>query len=110
MLDKTFSFQVSSSYNSKAVTPQGTNNAMYFTDVAVKKDFSKNLSATLRVSDIFDTRKYAGETIGTDFISYNEGQRTSRVLYLGFTYNLNNFKPNKDKVKDINMDEEMDSQ
>ena len=110
MLSKTFGFQISSSYNSKAVTAQGTSNALYFTDIAIKNDFTKDLSATLRVSDIFDTRKYAGETIGNEFISYNQGQRTSRVLYLGFTYNLNNYHQPKDKVKEINMDDEMDSQ
>jgi outer membrane receptor protein involved in Fe transport len=110
MLSKTLGFQVSTSYNSKAVTAQGTSNALTFTDIAVRNDFSKELSATLRVSDIFDTRKYAGETIGNNFISFNQGQRTSRVLYLGFTYSLNNYHPTKEKVKDINMDEDMDSQ
>jgi outer membrane receptor protein involved in Fe transport len=110
LLDKTLSFQVSSTYNSKTVTPQGTNNAVYFTDVAVRKDFSRDLSVTLRVSDIFDTRKYAGETIGTNFISFYQGQRISRIAYLGFTYNLNNYKQPKEKVKDINLDEEINDQ
>jgi len=107
MLSKTLGFQVSSTYNSPSVTAQGTNNALYFTDIAVKNDFSRDLSMTLRVSDIFDTRKFAGETIGDGFITYNSGQRTSRVLYLGITYNINNYKPSKDRVKDINLDEEI---
>jgi outer membrane receptor protein involved in Fe transport len=110
LLSKTFSFQISSTYNSKSVTTQGTNNAMYFTDLAIKNDFSRDLSMTLRVSDIFDTRKFAGETIGTNFISYSEGHRISRAVFLGFTYNINNYKPSKDKVKDINMDEEMNAE
>jgi hypothetical protein len=65
---------------------------------------------SLRVSDIFDTRKYAGYTYGDGYVSYSQGQRTSRILYLGFTYNLNNYKQSKDKVKDINMDEELNDQ
>jgi len=110
LLSKTFSFQVSSTYNSKSVTAQGTNNAVYFTDLAIKNDFSRDLSMTLRVSDIFDTRKFAGETIGTNFISYNEGRRISRAIFLGFTYNINNYKPAKEKVKDINLDEEINAE
>jgi outer membrane receptor protein involved in Fe transport len=109
-LSKTLGFQISSTYNSPTVTAQGTFNAIYFTDIAVKNDFSRDLSMTIRVSDIFDTRKFAGETIGNEFISFNQGRRTSRVLYLGFTYNINNYKPSKDKVRDINMDEELNDQ
>jgi outer membrane receptor protein involved in Fe transport len=110
ILDKTLSFQVSSTYNSPFVTAQGKSDAVYFTDIAVKKDFSRNLSMSLRVSDIFDTRKYAGYTYGDGYVSYSQGQRTSRILYLGFTYNLNNYKQSKDKVKEINMDEELNDQ
>ena len=75
MLDKTLGFQVSSTYNSPSVTAQGTNNALYFTDIAIKNDFSQNLSVSLRVSDIFDTRKYAGETMAMICITYNSGSK-----------------------------------
>ncbi|MHB8578752.1 MAG: TonB-dependent receptor [Ignavibacteriaceae bacterium] len=108
-LNKTLSFQVSYTYNSPTVTAQGTSNALYFTDLALKKDFmGGNLSVTLRATDIFNTRRYSGTTYGTGFSLYSEGQRDSRIYYLGISYNLNNFK-NKDKVKDIPSDDEMNS-
>ncbi|HUX60627.1 MAG TPA: outer membrane beta-barrel family protein [Ignavibacteriaceae bacterium] len=108
-LDKTLSFQVSYTYNSPTVTPQGRSDALYFTDLALKKDFMDgNLSVTLRATDIFNTRKYSGTTYGTGFSLFSEGQRDSRIYYLGISYNLNNFK-NKDKVKDIPSDDEMNS-
>ncbi len=110
MLDKTLSLQISSTYNSPVVRPQGRTDAIYFTDVAVKKDFlDGRLSATLRLSDIFNTMKYSSETYGNGFTLFNTGQRDSRILYLGITYNLNNFKQQKDRSKDINVDDEMNA-
>ncbi|MHB1688123.1 MAG: TonB-dependent receptor [Ignavibacteriaceae bacterium] len=109
-LDKTLSFQISSTYNSPSVRAQGRTDALYFTDVALKKDFMQgNLSVILRVTDIFNTRKYSSETYGTGFTSFNQGQRDSRIFYVGISYNLNNFKQ-KDKVKDIPNDDEMNAE
>ena len=108
-LDKTLSLQVSYTYNSPTVTAQGRSDALYFTDLALRKEFMNgNLSVTLRATDIFNTRRYSGTTYGTGFSLYSEGQRDSRIYYLGISYNLNNFK-NKDKVKDIPNDDEMNS-
>ncbi len=109
-LDKTLSFQISSTYNSPVVRPQGRTDAIYFTDVAVKKDFMNgNLSVNLRLSDIFNTRKYSSETYGNGFTLFNTGQRDSRILFLGVTYNINNYKQPKDRVKDMNVDDEMNT-
>ena len=109
-LAKTLSLQISSTYNSPVVRPQGRTDAIYFTDVAIKKDFMNgNLSVNLRLSDIFNTRKYSSETYGNGFTLLNTGQRDSRILFLGLTYNINNYKQSKDRVKDINVDDEMNT-
>ena len=109
-LDKSLSLQISSTYNSPIVRPQGKTDAIYFTDVAVKKDFlDGRLSATLRLSDIFNTRKYSSETYGNGFTSFNTGQRDSRILYLGITFNINNYKQQKDRVKDMNTDDDLNT-
>ncbi len=109
-LDKTLSLQISSTYNSPVVRPQGRSDAIYFTDVAIKKDFMNgNLSVNLRLSDIFNTRKYSSVTYGNGFTLFNTGQRDSRILFLGLTYNINNYKQSKDRVKDINVDDEMNA-
>lgn len=110
-LDKTLSLQISSTYNSPVVRPQGKTDAIYFTDVALKKDFMNgDLSVNLRLSDIFNTRKYSSETYGNGFTLFNTGQRDSRILFLGITYNINNYKQPKDRVKDINVDDEMNAE
>jgi outer membrane receptor protein involved in Fe transport len=110
MLDKTFSIQVSSTYNSPTINPQGKTNSLYFTDFAMKKDFMNgNLSVTFRVSDIFNTRRYSSQEYGTGFVLNTQGWRDSRIFYLGFTFNLNNYKQKKDNTeKEINTDDQMD--
>ncbi len=112
MLDKTFSVQISSTYNSPTVNPQGRTNALYFTDFAMKKDFmSGDLSLTFRVSDIFNTRRYSSQEYGTGFTLNTQGWRDSRIFYLGVTYNLNNYKQKNDKIeKEINTDDQMDAE
>ncbi len=108
-LDKTLSIQASYTYNSPTVTAQGRSDALYHTDLALKKDFMNgNLSISLRASDIFNTMKYSGTTYGTGFTLFNEGKRDSRIYYLGISYNLNNYKQ-KDKVKQIPTEDEMNS-
>ncbi len=110
MFSKSLSLQISSTYNSPIVSAQGKTDAIYFTDVAIKKDFMEgNLSLSLRLSDIFNTRKYSSETYGTDFTSFNQGQRDSRILFFGISYNFNNFKQKRNNVKDLNVDDEMNT-
>ena len=108
-LDKTLAIQASYTYNSPTVTAQGRSDALYHTDLALKKDFMNgDLSVSLRASDIFNTMKFSGTTYGTGFTLFNEGKRDSRIYYLGISYNLNNYKQ-KDKAKDIPSEDEMNS-
>ncbi len=107
--DKTLSLQLSYTYNSPTVTAQGRSDALYYTDLALKKDFlDNNLSVTFRATDIFNTQKYSGTTYGTGFSLFTDGKRDSRIFYLGISYNLNNFKRNQN-AKDMPSDDEMNS-
>ena len=111
-LDKTLSLQVTSTYNSPIVRPQGKTSAIYFTDIAVKKDFMNGrLSVNLRLSDIFNTMRFASETYGNGFTMFNTGYRDSRILYLGIIYNINDYKqqPDQNKSRDINVDDEINN-
>ena len=112
VLDKTLSLQLTSTYDSPTVRPQGKTDAIYFTDIALKKDFwNGRLSVNLRLSDIFNTMKYASETYGNGFTMFNTGRRDSRILFLGITYNLNDYKqqPDQNKLKDINLNDEINN-
>lgn len=58
-------------------------------DLTLRKDFfDGQLSATLRVSDIFNTRKFDTETIASNFTSISKRLMDSRNINIGFTYRL----------------------
>ncbi|HPI38627.1 MAG TPA: TonB-dependent receptor [Ignavibacteriaceae bacterium] len=62
---------------------------VYFLDAAIKKDFlDGRLSVTLRVSDVFNTRKFNSETMGQGFFIDSYRKMESRTAYLGFTFRL----------------------
>lgn len=94
------SFQVVGMYNSPAISfqmgyggnsvlAQGKVQEMYAIDIAGKKDFYEGkLSLTLRVSDIFNTRKFNSEGTGAGFIMSSARKFDSRVAYLGISYKL----------------------
>ncbi|HXC05837.1 MAG TPA: TonB-dependent receptor family protein [Bacteroidia bacterium] len=80
---KSFNLQLSGSYESPKIIPQGTTNAMYFADCGLSKDIKKFLVFTLSLSDIFDT-KARGSHLATD--TYSQDLLTRReVRYLKFT-------------------------
>lgn len=95
---KDFNFQINFNYNAPGVTPQGKIKQVYFTDVALKKDFlDGQLSLTLRVSDVFNTRKFESETVGQNFITSSYRKMESRVAYLGISYRLSSGNNNKER-------------
>lgn len=95
---KDFNFQINFNYNAPDVTPQGKIKQVYFTDVALKKDFlDGQLSLTLRVSDIFNSRKFEAETIGQNFFTNSYRKMESRVAYLGISYRLTSGNNNKER-------------
>lgn len=62
---------------------------LYWVDLMLRKDFlDGQLSATLRVSDIFNTRKFDTETTANNFTSISKRLMDSRIVNLGLTYRL----------------------
>lgn len=49
-------------------------------------------TVSLNVSDVFNTRRFALETNGTNFYQEREFWRESRVLTLSFTYRFRDFR------------------
>ncbi len=79
--------QLSGSYRSPMVRPQGQMLAMYFMDVALTWRFWKGMgSLTLRVSDVFDTREFNIEVQDPLFSRDMFRKRESRIGYLTFQY------------------------
>ncbi|MDB4303230.1 TonB-dependent receptor [Desulfosarcina sp.] len=89
-------FQLNLSYNSATVTAQGRAEESYYADFTVKQDFfKKQFSATLKVSDIFATRKREYTSRGVNFNTYEYRKPESQVFSLTLSYRINNFKEQK---------------
>ena len=82
-LPQNFSLQLSGSYESPKIIPQGTAKEIYFADCGLSKDIKKFITLTLSVSDIFDT-KGRGTYYSTDqYIQDTWNRKESR--YVKFT-------------------------
>jgi outer membrane receptor protein involved in Fe transport len=86
---KTLAIQLSGNYRAPLVVPQGRLLAVYGIDMALRQRlFHDRAALTLRVSDLFNTRRQytqlAAEGLTTDLQTKYE----SRVGYLGFTWFL----------------------
>lgn len=100
-LRKDLNLSLAGNYNSPRTMAQGKMEEVYFADVAVRYDFMKSkASLSFRVSDIFDSRRFNGETWGEGFNIKMNRKMESRVAYLGFTYRINNY--NRQRERDRN--------
>jgi outer membrane receptor protein involved in Fe transport len=107
---KDFNLQVNLNYEGPNILGQVKSKEQFSTDIAMKKDFlNGQLSVLLRVSDIFNTRKWETETIGSNFFTSSYRKMESRVAYIGITYRLNGTNPNLERERrqrdEMNMDE-----
>ena len=77
-------------YRSPGVRPQGRIEAIQSLDLGFRKDILKEKgSLTLRVTDLFNQRRYNFTTETGGITTVSEFQRESRIVYLGFQYSLN---------------------
>lgn len=81
-------------YRAPQNTPQGTRQSISSLDVGLSKDVLKNNGTlSLSVRDLFNSRKYRGETITETFTTNSQFQRRiGPTAVLSFTYRLNQKK------------------
>lgn len=85
-------------YRSPGVRPQGTIRTIQSLDLGFRKEIlEKRGAVTLRVTDIFNTRKYRFNTELASLTTRSEFQRESRIVYLGFQYSLQQLKPDRSR-------------
>lgn len=102
---RALNYQLSAFYRAPEETPQGRRKAMYAVDMALSKDVFKGKGTlTLSVSDLFNTRKYRGETFGSNFYSNSQFQRSRTQFLLSFSYRLN--QVNRSQGRNNNNNEE----
>jgi hypothetical protein len=89
---------------------QGKMEEMYFADLAMRYDFLKNKAASVsfRISDIFDSRRFVGESWGEGFNIATDRKMESRVAYLGLTYRINNYNRQRERDQRNNQNNEME--
>lgn len=107
---KIASIQVSGNYRSPQIMAggmgrhgvggaQGRSDQMYWFDLGARVNVLKSRGTiTLRVSDIFNTQKRSADTWDANFFSHSENWRDSRMVWVGFSYKINNYKVRKDKT------------
>ena len=93
--------QLNLAYESPTVEAQGSKEESYWADFTIRQDLlNKNFNITLKVSDVFKTRKERSYRYGDDFYIYQTRQPEARLVMLTLSYRLNNFKPRPDKGGD----------
>ncbi|MEL7160005.1 MAG: outer membrane beta-barrel protein, partial [Bacteroidota bacterium] len=83
-------------YRSPGIRPQGRIETIQSLDVGLRKEIlDKRGALTLRVTDVFNTRRYAFLTELTNLRTESEFQRQSRIVFVGFQYSLQQLKPQR---------------
>lgn len=96
LLGRNTSAQITADYASPKVIAQGMETASYAVDLGLRQTFfNKNLSASLMVRDLFNTRHRSTTTWGDGFYQKNESYFHSRMLGLTLAWNFGNMKAKK---------------
>lgn len=84
-----FNFQIAANYESPEIQAQGKSLAVYYIDTSVQKSFFENKgSMTLAVRDVFDTRRYAGNSLTSSFSQDSFSKQETRIVLLSARYNF----------------------
>lgn len=88
--------QLTANYRAPQLTPQGRLAAYHGIDLALRQRlFEDRAALTLRVSDIFNTRRNYTQLYSEGLESNFRTKYETRVGYLGFTWFFGNSKPSK---------------
>ena len=105
-------FQLSFNYRSPVVSAGvggrnsggggvGKTTEIYWLDAGMKRDFLKNkLSLTVRVSDLLRSQINKSYTYSDNFNAYSERRTNSRMLFVGLTYKINDFKRTRERQQE----------
>lgn len=90
---KKLALQLSGDYRAPLVVPQGRLLAVYGVDVALRQRlFSDRAALTLRVSDVFNTRRQYTQLAADGLTTDLQTKYETRVGYLGFSWFLGSHK------------------
>jgi hypothetical protein len=82
-------FQLTGTYNSPTVTPQGKNIAIYYIDMGFQQQFGKNAHLGIVLIDILNTMKSGFDMQTPEFYRYNTRKADTRAILITFAYTFN---------------------
>jgi outer membrane receptor protein involved in Fe transport len=92
-VSKWFDFQTMINYRAPQNTTQGRRDAYFYMDLALTRDVLNGRgTASLKLTDVFNSRIYRGVTEGETFYIEQEYRRRTRMVQIGFTFRLNQDK------------------
>jgi len=84
-----FNFQIAANYESPEIQAQGKSLAVYYVDSSIQKSFlDRKGSVTLSVRDVFDTRRYAGNSRTNSFSQDFYSKQETRIILLSARFNF----------------------
>ncbi|MEA3505599.1 MAG: outer membrane beta-barrel family protein [Bacteroidota bacterium] len=102
--------QLSSFYRGPSITITGDRDAMFFSSMAIRKDFlNKHLNVTLNVRDIFSTMKHQITTDQPTYYIEQEMTRKGPIVMLNISYMINDYKK-KQNNRNEDSSSEIDSE
>jgi outer membrane receptor protein involved in Fe transport len=79
-------------YDSPTVTVDGTRKGTYYMGFSARQDFlKKNLSLTLNIRDVLDSRKMKSTSEGSNYYSTSENWRKAPIFSVTLSYKWNNY-------------------
>jgi hypothetical protein len=103
-LSKNTMLQVNVNMHSSELTPQGRELAGSFTNAGLRKDiFKGKASLVITASDIFNTQQWASVIDTPELYQKVVNKRTSRSVYIGFSWRFGGMK----KTNDLDFDNKM---
>lgn len=109
-IKKNTKIQLNSNYDGPSVTAQGTEEAHFMLNAAVRQDFyDKKFSAVLQLRDVLATAVHEHTSEGPDFYSWDKHSHKAPVVTLSLSYRFNNYRPDRKSINgdrnDMNGDE-----
>lgn len=96
---KDMSIQAQYYYTTPQHFPQFDTDPIHYMDLSIRQSFLKNtLNISASVTDLFNTRSWNIYSDNAHYMLSNYSKNSSRILWLGITYNFNSFKPAGNKT------------
>src|SRR5690606_6116059 len=84
-----FNFQLVGNYESAEIEAQGRDLSQHSLDASVQKNlFNEKGNISLSVRDVFDTRRFAGNSLTNSFSQTFYAKRETRIVMLSARYNF----------------------